>query len=99
MDNEQPSRNEMRRNLTQAVIARPLIDRIQASGDNDDDRVYDVIIDPNLDFDGGREKARERITELIGNPNVRFDTAHPYIFATLTGSEIRQLVADDSARS
>jgi serine protease AprX len=87
----------MRRNLAQTVIARPLIDRIDASGDGD--RVYDVIIDPNLDFDGGREKARERITDFTRDSNVRFDTAHPYIFATLTGSEIRKLVADDSARS
>ena len=36
---------------------------------------------------------------MIGSPNIRFDDAHPYIFATLTGPEIRRIVASDSARS
>src|ERR1700722_6279603 len=97
MQNEQPSRDEVRRNLTQTVIARPLIDRIESS--REPEIVYDVIIDPNLDFDGGREKAFERIRDLIGSPNIRFDAAHPYIFANLTGPEIRRIAAIDSARS
>jgi subtilisin family serine protease len=88
------SRDQVRRNLTQTVIGRPLIDKIEAS--KNPDAFYDVIIDPNLDFSGGRDRARDRIRALIGSPAMRVDSAHPYIFATLTGREIREIVAHDS---
>ncbi len=91
----------VRQNLTQTVIGRPLLDRIENSHDPDD--LCDVIIDPNLDFAGGREQAIERITELMRQPgnaeHVRFDSAHPYVFATLTVEAIRRVVAEDSAPS
>src|SRR5579862_8901492 len=90
-------RNQVRRNLTQTVIGRPLIDKIESA--EDPNTFYDVIIDPNLDFSGGRDQARERIRELIGNPAGRSDSAHPYIFATLSGRAIREIVATDSMRS
>src|SRR5580704_6985500 len=86
----------VRQNLTQTVIGRPLLDRIENSHDPDD--LYDVIIDPNLDFAGGRERAIERIKELVRQP-VRSDSAHPYVFATLTGEALRQVIAEDSAQS
>jgi len=86
----------VRQNLTQTVIGRPLLDRIENSHDPED--LCDVIIDPNLDFGGGREKAIERIAALVRQP-VRFDSAHPYVFATLTVEAIRQVVAADSAQS
>ena len=87
-------RDQVRRNLTQTVIGRPLIDKIEAA--RDPETCYDVIIDPNLDFNGGRDKACERIRALIGNPAIRVDRAHPYIFATLTGRAIREIGANDS---
>ena len=91
----------IRQNLTQTVIGRPLLDRIENSHDPDD--LCDVIIDPNLDFAGGREQAIERITELMRQPgssaHIRFDSAHPYVFATLTVEAIRQVVAEDSPQS
>jgi serine protease AprX len=98
-------RDQIRRNLTQTVIGRPLIDKLDAS--NDPDAVYDVIIDPNLDFSGGRQQATQRILHLIANakhpgdpdPRVRFDTAHPYVFATLTARAIRELALEDSRPS
>ena len=90
-------RDRVRRNLTQTVIGRPLIDKIEAS--LNPDALYDVIIDPNLDFSGGRDRARDRIRALIGSPAMRVDSAHPYIFATLTGRAIREIIADDSTHS
>lgn len=78
----------------QAVIGRPLIDEIEAS--RDPLRLFDVIIEPNLGFHGGREKACDRIRELIRDPSIRRDSAHPYIFATLTDSTIREIIANDT---
>jgi serine protease AprX len=96
-------RDQIRQNLTQTVIARPLIDKLAAS--DNPTLVYDVIIDPNLDFSGGREKACERIKALIegaqvpdeANPLIRSDTAHPYVFASLSGRAIREIVKRDAA--
>ena len=105
MHEPQTPRDQIRRNLTQTVIGRPLIDKLD--GSNDPNAVYDVIIDPNLDFSGGRQKATERIQELIAkvkgasdpDPRVRFDTAHPYVFAKLTGRAVRELAVEDSRAS
>lgn len=90
-------RDQLVNNLMQAVIGRPLIDNIEAS--RNPLKLYDVIIEPNLGFHGGREKACERIRELLRDPSIRRDTAHPYIFATLTGSTILDVVAKDSAQA
>jgi serine protease AprX len=99
------SRDQIRQNLTQTVIGRPLIDRLQASADPS--AIYDVIIDPNLDFSGGREKACERIRDLIAaakgqndpDARIRSDSAHPYVFATLSGRAIREIVISDAGRT
>ena len=40
------------RNLTQTVIARPLLDAVLEPPNAD--TLFDVIIDPNLDYSGGR---------------------------------------------
>lgn len=105
MSDPKTVRDEIRQNLTQTVIGRPLIDKLEAS--KEPDTVYDVIIDPNLDFRGGRGRACERIRDLIESanlasdpkPNVRFDTAHPYVFARLTGRAIREIVRRDWAEA
>jgi subtilisin family serine protease len=91
------SSDRVRKNLMQTVIGRPLLDRIENS--RDPFELYDVIIDPNLDFSGGREQATQCISELLQNGPVRYDSAHPYIFATLTGEAIRRIITDDSAQS
>jgi subtilisin family serine protease len=105
MRDPQTPREKIQHNLTQTVIGRPLIDKLEAS--RDPNAVYDVIIDPNLDFSGGREQACERIQNLIRDargasdpdPRVRFDTAHPYVFASLSGRAIREIVRRDSAEA
>jgi serine protease AprX len=82
-------------NLAPTVIARPLLDKTARS--EDPAALHHVIIDPNLDFHGGREKAVERIKELTAQSYIRFDPAHPYVFATLSASALRAIVAADSA--
>lgn len=99
-------RDEIRNNLTQTLIARPLLDYVL---DKDQaNNSFDVIIDPNLDYPGGRPGAVERIKELIAklrrdgdpDPNVRADPVlHPYVFAHLTARTILDLARSDWAES
>lgn len=101
-------RDRIRENLTQTLIARPLLDDVQKPANAE--QLYDVIIDPNLDFREGRDAACQRIKSLIedahrsvGNPAgpdplVRFDQAqHPYVFARLTAREILEIARVDSS--
>jgi serine protease AprX len=87
-------RDRIRRNLIQNVIGQPLLGKLEKS--QNPDTKYAVIIDPNFDFIGGREKAFERIQELTGTAALRVGNAHPYIFATLTAGAIREIIANDS---
>ena len=48
--------------LDRTVIAIPLLDAIAAAKPED---VIDVVIDLNLTFPGGRERARERVRDLV----------------------------------
>ncbi|HVV46662.1 MAG TPA: S8 family peptidase [Bryobacteraceae bacterium] len=104
MPDPQTPRDEIRRNLTQTIIGRPLIDKLNAS--TDPNAVFDVIIDPNLDFSGGRAQVSERIQTLIReslapsdpDPRIRFDIAHPYVFARLTARAIREIARRDLHR-
>jgi len=47
--------------LDRTVIARPLLDALEKGGDA---ALYDVVVDLNLNFPGGRPRARERIRDL-----------------------------------
>src|SRR5579884_3319961 len=100
MPNSNDPIDEIRRVLTQTIIGQPLADHVR---DAPADRVFDVIIDPNLDYYGGRDGAKERIRQLIleAQPGldpeaIRTDTAHPYVFAPLTGGAILALVRKDT---
>jgi serine protease AprX len=88
-------RDQIRQNLGQTAIGRPLIDHLERSLNSGD--LFDVIIDPHLAFPGGRQQACERILELLRNARIRHDSSHPYLFARLTAGAIRDLVARDSA--
>ena len=103
---QEKQRDEIRRNLTQTVIARPLLDAVFDTSKAN--TPYDVIINPNLDYEGGRPGAVERINDLIAqvrkaedpDPNVRADPMlHPYVFARLTARAIVELARMDSANS
>ncbi len=48
--------------LDRTVIARPLLELLNQRGDN---AVFDVVIDVNALYAGGRDRARERVADLI----------------------------------
>ncbi len=48
--------------LDRTVIARPLLELLDQRGDN---AVFDVVIDVNMLYAGGRERARQRVADLI----------------------------------
>ena len=48
--------------LENTVIALPLLTQLKTEGT---DQTYDIIIDVNRDYPGGREQAQQRITDLI----------------------------------
>jgi hypothetical protein len=110
MGEGQSALDKIRSNLTQTVIARPLLDYLTDQPDKKAnlDLVFDVIIDPNLDYHGGLNGATARIKKLIDDavknagkpedppPNVRSDPAHPYVFAKLAGRVILELVRLDA---
>ncbi|KAA9338966.1 S8 family peptidase [Adhaeribacter soli] len=70
-------------------------------------KVYDVIIDLNLGFEDGRKGAQERVVEMVksimdsphiyqGKINeIKTKYSNQYVFASLTGDMIRQLVRED----
>src|SRR5436190_449389 len=47
--------------LDRTVIALPLLQQLAERGD---DAVFDVVVDLNLNFPGGRDHARERVRDL-----------------------------------
>ena len=97
--------------LDRTVIAIPLLDRITgkaaARGERIPPEPWDVIIDLNLLYPGGRTAARERVIQLL-NDIVSRDPlpgqdihkhksrlSHQYIFARLGGRAIQALVSAD----
>ncbi len=92
--------------LDRTVIARPLLDELATKGD---DAIFDVVIDLNLNFPGGRDRARERVRDLVsaaaaatggrqpgtGVDDRKTDLSDLYVFARLTGRAVRALVRLD----
>jgi subtilisin family serine protease len=106
--------------LDKTIIAIPLLNRIKIEASptaNDDlgrmgglDYVHDIIIDVNLDYQGGREKAKEHIEMLVGRlfgskeaanaiDTVKSKNSHQYLFGRLSGHLIRDLVRADAKGS
>jgi len=93
--------------LDRAVIARPLMDELKAKGD---DALVDVVIDLNLNFPGGRDRARERVRDLAsaamaaaggrapgaGVDDRKTELSDQYVFARLPGRAIRAMVRLDA---
>jgi subtilisin family serine protease len=93
--------------LETTVIALPLLDQLKA--ENGTARVYDIIVDVNRDFPGGREKAQTRIKDLIkdlvkahgldardqGVHVRKTDMTRQYVFGRLRGDLIQELVRKD----
>jgi serine protease AprX len=94
------------RALDRAVIARPLMDELETKGD---DALVDIVIDLNLNFPGGRERARERVRDLAtaalaittkkagaGVDDRKTELSDQYVFARLPGRAIRAMVRLDA---
>lgn len=100
--------------LDKTVIALPLLHdledeekkRKEAKGKKTDYAVYEVIIDLHIDFPGGRLKARAAVLKLIEEAQKKAGTKggvepiehKQYLFASLTGPAIRELVRLDGRR-
>jgi serine protease AprX len=108
------TRDQIRRNLMQTTITHPLLGKVLDAINNKSDQEFSVIIDPDLDFKGGREEACERIKALVASardnvekqgkspgpdPNIRHSSAHPYVFATLNADVIVEIVKQDGNSS
>ncbi|MGH7399628.1 MAG: S8 family serine peptidase, partial [Candidatus Rokuibacteriota bacterium] len=101
--------------LDRTVIAIPLLDRITRKrsrrGKNDEPEPWDVIIDLNLLYPGGRLAARQRVERLVtevlsrdalpgqGIHATKSRLSHQYIFARLGARAIQALVRADGAGS
>jgi len=93
--------------LDRTVIALPLLEQFTERGE---DAVFDVVIDLNLNFPGGRERARERVRDLataalagaggaqpgIGVDERKTQLSDQYVFARLTGTAIKAMVRLDA---
>jgi len=85
--------------LDSSVIAFPLMERLK----NEPDRLHHVVIDLNLNYPGGRERARARIDELFEQANTQpdsgaelsSDTGSQYVFAELDAETIKAIVRLD----
>ncbi len=80
--------------LDRTVIAVPLLRQIE----EEPHQRHHVIIDLNLDYPGGRQKARDRIEDLARDLELSLQAppeAPQFLFAELTGVQIRNLVVRD----
>ena len=85
--------------LDSSVIAFPLMERLK----NEPDRLQHIVIDLNLNYAGGREKARARVTELFDQADkepdsgakLSGDSGSQYVFAELDAETIKAIVRLD----
>ncbi len=90
------------RTLDRSIIAIPLLRDLVKEAKEGRITAHDVVIDLHLEFPGGRDKARERVANLVAQLPARADGSRPvlrttsqYAFATMYGEEIRELVRLD----
>jgi serine protease AprX len=99
--------------LDRTVIAIPLLKQLRAEEENKQPRKpHGVIIDLNLEYRGGREAARARVTKLIqqalemtpkesesqGINESKGKYSQQYVFAVLNGEAIREVVRLDNQK-
>ena len=93
-------------NMENTVIALPLLEKIQRDGPN---TPQDIIIDVHLEYPGGRMKAKEWVLQKIATitgqnaydsvNKIKTDLSQQYVFGTLEGAQIQELVRQDSEES
>lgn len=85
------------RQLARSAVAEPLLSEARA----DRDRVFDVIIELNLDFKGGRDEARKEVQARVkaakGKIVLHGSCVHPYVFASLKGAAVLDLAEKASS--
>jgi len=95
--------------LESTIIAIPLLEEFEKEGGVTN--VYDVIIDINLEYPGGRDLARKLVRDLIrdivkehgvdprqqGIYGSKTELSEQYIFARLRGDLIQEMVRRDRA--
>lgn len=102
--------------LDKTVIAIPLLAEMtkekeeRKKNPNLQEEFYHVIIDLNLEYPGGRERAREKVRQIIaivlqedfsteGIDEAKSKYSDQYLFAELTGRSIQELVRLDGDKS
>jgi subtilisin family serine protease len=92
-------------NLVRSVISVPMLDQIEA----DEDALQSVLIEVNMNYPGGRSRAKSRIMKLAtdaiaqtgGATTKQFisswksGASNQYVYVTLSGKAIRYLVEQD----
>jgi subtilisin family serine protease len=94
------------RTLDRSVIAIPLLRELVEEDKRDENKLHDVVIDLHLEYPGGRDRARARVSELLEALPARDNGSRPrarqtsqYMFLRMYGDEIRELVRlDQSAK-
>ena len=97
--------------LETTIVALPLLNDLKAK--NGATRVYDIIVDVNRDYPGGRDKAQQRIKDLIdkivsahgldpkeqGVHVRKTGMTRQYVFGRLRGDLIQELVRKDREKA
>jgi subtilisin family serine protease len=93
--------------LDSTIIALPLLEMFRQEGT---DKAYEIIIDVNRDYPGGRDEAQRRLRDLIaeliaahsidpkeqqGVHDRKTDMTRQYVFGKLRGDLIQELVRKD----
>ncbi len=89
-------------NLIRSVISVPMLRRIEA----DENSLQSVMIEVNANYKSGRPGAKTRVIELVASATPKdgssgfisewkTDKSEQYVYAKLTGKEIRELVEED----
>ena len=80
--------------LAKSIVAQPLLDQARKWKRTR----FPVIIELNLDFTGGRAKAREdvrlRLRRLRAKEDAFGEAGHPFLFAEMSGVRVLQLARD-----
>jgi serine protease AprX len=91
-------------NLVRSVISVPMLRRMES----DEGSLQSVMIEVNANYTSGRPGAKTRVIELVGKAiqkdggsgfvsQWKTEKSEQYVYAKLTGKEIRELVAMDQA--
>lgn len=93
-----------RRNLDRTIVAIPLLAKMEEAEKNPEaPQVFDIIIDVNLEYSGGRTKARQIVREWIkeltasegdrqGVDESKSKYSQQYLFGRLSVANIRKLI-------